>query len=374
MSHPYWHRGLLHWGRAALASLSAREGLVKKLGRAAGNLPWSDVFELVCRESTDQFRAGDPVVQLQPAPANIERHLLSKLLVDHEINTIFADGGHGKSLLALTVALAVATKTTLPAGLVPKRGGPAFYLDWESCLDEHQERVAGLLKGLNLSAPGPIFYRRMAGALVDELPRIRVEVSRIQPALVIVDSLGPASGPEPEGTDATMRTLNALRTLPMAKLVVTHVSKGQADQRGPARPFGSVYVMNLSRNVWELRRAQEDAEGKLTLGAYHRKANRGGMLAPFSVQFTFMEGRITLTAAEVSEDAALREKAGLRHSVRSALRAGARIVPELAEELDAKEDSLRKTLRRLEADGVVIQAGKRMHQGKPCTEWGLKAC
>ncbi len=363
----------LHWGRASLASLSARKSLTEKLQKTSARIPWADILERVCQGTTEALRATEPTVQLVPARGTVERILLEKLLVDHETNVVFADGGSGKSLLAQAVAVAIGTKTTLPAGLSPRRSGPVLYLDWESCLDEQQERLDGLLAGLGLSAPVPIHYRRMAAGLADDMPTIRTEVARLKPALVIVDSLAPACGMEPEGTDASIRTFNALRTLASARLVLAHVSKAHADLKGATRPFGSVFNMNLPRNVWELRRAEEDGDGILTVGAYHRKTNRGRLLPPFGLRFEFDKMKTRILSADLTQDEGLRARAGLTHNLRTLLRSGGQTIAQLAEELGAKEDTVQKAMYRLEKAGVVVRVGDiKPGPGKPLV-WGLKA-
>lgn len=363
----------VHWARLNLASLSARETLTTKLTRTHAGHPWRDLLEQVCRETVQQFRTSTPTVQLHPARRTAERFLVDKLVVTQETNLLFADGGSGKSLMAMAVSLATVTGKTLPGGLSPHQTGPVLYLDYESCKEEHEDTLAGLLAGLDLVGPVPIFYRRMAGALADDLPAIRAEVARLAPVVVVVDSLGPACGAEPEGADAAVRCMNALRSLSPAKLVLAHVSKVMADQRGATRPFGSVFVMNLPRNVWEIRRAQEEGEHMLTVGLYHRKANRGGLLPPFGLQFEFSKEAIRITTTDVSQDAGLRERAGLSHGIKAALRSGLKSVPQLAEELDASEDSVRKTMGRLEKAGVVTQVGEQKSSGGRPNFWGLKA-
>jgi hypothetical protein len=363
----------LHWGRANLASLSAREGLVTKLNRIRPKIPWRDILEEVCRETAEQLRAGAPTVQLVPARGTVERRLVDKLLLDGETNVVFSDGGAGKSFLALAIAVAVATGKPLPAGLTPRRSGPVLYLDWESIEAEHQERLAGLLSGLGVSAPVPIFYRRMVGALADEAPTLRAEVARCGAVLVIADSLGPACGAEPEGADAAIRALNALRSIAPARLVLAHVSKLHADQKGATRPFGSVYVMNLPRNVWELRKGEEDEGDTLTIGAYHRKTNRGRLLPPFALRFEFGENGTRLQAADIGQDTGLRGRAGPGYAILGALRPGAKTIGELAEELEASEQSVKQALYRLEKTGKVVRVGDPGHgPGRP-VRWGLKA-
>jgi hypothetical protein len=145
-----------------------------------------------------------------------------------------------------------------------------------------------------------------------------------------------------------------------------------ADSRGAARPFGSVYVQNLPRNVWELRRAEDASDDVLLIGLYHRKTNRGRLLPPFGLQFTFDATATTITSTDVSQDSGLRERAGLTYSVKAALRAGARTVPQLAEELDAPEDSVRKTLGRLEKAGVVVRVADQKPAPGRAVLWGLK--
>lgn len=366
------HGKSLHWSRLNLASLSAREGLVTKLNRMATAVPWRELIEMACRETVRRFREGSPTVELVPRRGATERRLLDKLILDRDINVVFSDGGSGKSLLALASAISIRTGTPLPGGLVARRTGAVLYLDWESCPEEHEERLAGLVVGLRIPGPVPISYRKMVGALADDAVVVRQEVARLGAVLVIVDSLVPACGPEPETADATIRCFAALRSCGVASLVMAHVNKTMADARGAARPFGSVYVQNLARNVWELRWAEETPEDALLVGLYHRKTNRGRLLPPFGLRFVF-DGDVTrVQSADLTEVARLQERAGLTHGIRSLLRGGSQTVAQLAETLEAKEDTV-QAMYRLERAGAVVRVGDGKHgPGRPIT-WGLKA-
>ena len=363
----------LHWSRLNLASLSAREGLVTKLNRTRTRIPWRELIEEACRETAVRFRQGAPTVDLVPRRGVVERRLVDKLVLDQDINVLFSDGGSGKSLLALALGIAVRTGTALPGGPTPRRTGPVLYLDWESCQEEHEERLAGLLAGVRVPGPVPIAYRKMVSALADDAPVLRQEVAKAGAILVVVDSLVPACGAEPETADATIRAFAALRSFGVASLVLAHVNKTMADGRGASRPFGSVFVQNLPRNVWELRRADEAAEDVLATGLFHRKTNRGRLLPPFSLQFTFDNNATTIQGGDVTHDAGLRERAGLPHSIKTTLRAGARTVPQLAEELEASEDSVRKTLNRLAKSGAVVRIENAESVPGHPVRWGLPA-
>ncbi len=359
--------GELHWSRLNLASAPAREGLVKKLEKALPTAPWRPILDRACRRATMELRIGDPIVCLMPRRAPATRHLIAKLVLAEETNVLFGDGGAGKSQLALAAAVAGSTGRALPGGIA-LTGEPVrvLYLDYESCLEEHQDRLAGLLAGLGISDAPPILYRPMVRPLADDAAHLRAEIARHQIGLLIVDSLAPACGPEPEGADAVVRTFTALRSFgAISRLVTAHVSKVTADQRtGAARPFGSVFVQNLARNVWEVRKAEEDA-GQLVIGLYHRKFNSGRLLPPFSLRIEHDGESISLQDHDVRETPDLLARTPLTYQLRNALKAGARTLPELVEETQGSKGSIGRTLRRWRLQGKVIQVD--------ADRWGLKA-
>jgi hypothetical protein len=254
----------------------------------------------------------------------------------------------------------------LPAGLTPAEPVRVLYLDYESCVEEHQDRLAGLLAGLGLRDAPPILYRQMIRPLSDDAAILRAEISQHQIGFVIVDSLGPACGPEPEGADAAVRTFTALRSFgAVSRLVVAHVSKAGADQRtGPARPFGSVFVQNLARNVWEVRQADDSGDDALVLGYYHRKFNSGRKLPPFGLSIEIDAAATTLHGHDVGQQPDLLARASLTYQLTKALTTGARTIPELVEETKGAKASISRTLRRWRKDGKVIQVDP--------DRWGLK--
>jgi hypothetical protein len=131
----------------------------------------------------------------------------------------------------------------------------------------------------------------MSRSLADEAPRLRADLARQDVQLIIVDSLVPACGPEPEGADATIRTLNALRSFAgTTRLVIAHVNRNDADKtRGTTRPWGSVFVRNLARAAWEIKRIETDGPD-LVLGAYLTKRNDGKRgIAPWGLRFAFAD-------------------------------------------------------------------------------------
>jgi DNA-binding transcriptional ArsR family regulator len=366
--------GPIHWGGLNLASTSAREALVGKLRRMSDAPPWAALLERVCRMVAEEYRKGVPIIALEPAPARETRDLIEKMLPLGETAVLHGDGGSGKSLSGMTLAIAATTETTLPGGLRPTQRVNVLYLDYESTAEEHQERLHALIAGLGVKYHGGIYYRPMVRALADEAPLLRAEISRLGIGLVIVDSLAPACGPEPEGADAVIRTLNALRSFaPATRLATAHISKAAADQRGGStRPFGSVFVQNLARSVWEIRAAEDaDDENTLAVGLYHRKANRGRRHPPFGLRFEFADGLIRLRAHDLAEHTDLLIRTSMSYRLRKALAGGSATVEDLAEATDADAATVRRTLNRLRSQGKVIRLDD-VIRGKAC-RWGLAA-
>lgn len=358
--------GEIHWGRLNLASTSGREGLVRKLDQAAPGLPWRPILERACRQAARDLRTGEPVVPLVPRLADESvRYLVPKLLLAGETNIIFADGGSGKSLLALAIARAVSTGTALPGGLVPSAPARGLFLDYESHRPEHEDRLARLEEAGSPPADLPILYRAMTRPLADEAGTIRGEIDRHNIGLVIVDSLAPACGPEPDGADAVVRTMTALRSFaPATRLVLAHVTKQAAEQRsGLVKPFGSAFVFNLARNIWELRKADEDGGADLVIAAFHRKSNAGRLYPPLGFRFTFHDGMTTLHAHDIGQAPDLLARTSLAFQIQKALALGAQSDADLIEATSSTKGTVTRTLRRLRTAEKVIH----LDDGR----WGL---
>ena len=356
----------IHWSKLNLASTASREALVKKLTTHAAKVPWRAIVERSCRLCVEATRAGNPAVAVIPRVRTGPRHLLDPIAPIEETTVLAGDGGAGKSYLVTAFALAIACNAPLPGGIQPGIRGPVLYLDWESTEEEFAERIWFLSNGLGCRVQG-LHYKPMVAALAAELPAVKAEIARVGAVAVVIDSLAPACGSEPEGADAAVRTMTALRALgPASRLVVAHVSKAAADGQGPARPFGSVFIQNLARSVWEVRRSDEDEGDDLLLGLYHRKVNTGRRHRPLALRLHFTGAGITLHEADLSERADLATRLPLRQRVTRRLeQVPGLTAAELAEALDEDEASVLRTLGRLVERGIV----RKVNETKPF-RWG----
>lgn len=363
------------WGGLNLTSFTGRENLAKRFSTLQPEVDWRNLLTTVCQQVAEEYRRGDPVKVLLPVAATGAQYLIEKLLPLDATSVLFGDGGQGKSWIALSVAVALATGKSLPCGLRPTRTCPTLYVDWEGNEADSADRLRAVVTGLGAeNYAGEIHYRRMTRGLTEDANFLRSEIARLGIGLVIVDSLGAACGAEPEGADAAVRTMNTLRSFsPATSLVIAHVSKASADQRGAARPYGSVYVQNLARSVWEVKKS--DDEDSLTVGLYHRKTNRGKLASPFGLSLQF-EGpedspsAVRIRAQDIGESRTLLEKTSLATQLLKLLRHGAMDTEELAEETGGSEDAVRVTLNRLrDKGGKVISLP--LTDGQKRKRWAL---
>ena len=365
--------GERHWGKLGLASAVARASQVKAVERNGPCPGLAGILDEACFQVTQLARNGRPAVPLVAQPPTADAWFLPGLIPLGETSILYGDGACGKSMLAL--ALAVAGLTSAPLGRSERwRVAPCtsvLYLDWESRQEDHAERLWGLtrLHGDGEEVTG-IRYRAMSRGMAEELPAVVQECATLpaHPDLIIVDSLGAASGAEPEGADAAVRTLNALRSLaPATRLVIAHVSKAAAEMdKGRPKPYGSVYVSNLARSTVLAVAGESLEEDRLEVTYYHTKVNRGPKVAPRALRFAFEAGAIAIMPAEADLS-----RAGLSAQIIDALRGGAQTVTSLAENIGANEGSVKVTLGRLEqAERVLRLVVSDGGKGQK-TQWGL---
>jgi hypothetical protein len=360
----------LYFERINLLS-SRRNSVLKTLTERAPDIGWAQILEPACRQTIEAIRRGTPAVLMRSRPAPPVRHLITPLLLEHEINVIFGPPGTLKSLIAAMCRRLVAVKGQL-AGLTATRQCSSMVLDGEANLVEWEGRDHRLGQADGWATDGRMYYRRLTRSLDMEADALRAEISRLGVGLVIVDSFGIAAGSEPEGADAAIRILSTLRALGPAvtSLLICHVSQASAEQRqGATKPYGSIYVQALGRSIWEARRDDEDAD-EVMVGLYHRKCNATKLHPPLALRFHFADDRISVAAGKVEDTPELLARASLTKRVTVALATGALTIAELSEHLGATEDTVRTIIRRMRdrKPPQVVQAG----DGRPA-KWGLAA-
>lgn len=234
----------------------------------------------------------------QPEPSP-RQYIVEGLIPAGRITSLFADGGTGKSYLALYVAVCVALGRPIFNRAVIQ--GPVLFVDAELDAEEFVRRSYEVARGLDLERPPEgLFYHRIAGSLADPLVMADVEavVEKVTPVLVVLDSvMAAAFGADLErapDTTATFKSVERWGTV----LALDHVPKpAPGANLSQLRAYGSVFKYNLSRSVLQL--IQAEAGGLILRQTKH---NFGPKSAPLSIAMDFGADRVTFAEVPINDD------------------------------------------------------------------------
>jgi len=309
----------------------------------------------------EAYRAGVPIVALgameKPAPI---AEVLPGVVFESLPTLVYGAGGIGKSQMALAWASALHTGTQV-GGLQATQGNVLF-LDWETSDRMTWHRNHGLLKASGVepgSWPDPdhpesgrtgmVFYRFMSGPVWDSVEFLKSEVARLGIKTVVIDSAGPACGGEPENAAPTLKFFDALRDMsdpkdPVQTIILAHVTH-EARKGGRSSPFGSVFWINLPRNVFELAVSAGQQQNHSDYALHHRKSNTGSLRPPLGFRLTWSEDGCSIDELDIRKNAKLVAGLPLGERVGIAIsKNGAMSTADLAELLDAPTRSLSATL------------------------------
>jgi hypothetical protein len=248
-------------------------------------------------------------------PAEPRRYIVEDIVPEAYPTMIYGDGGVAKSLIALSLGLAVASGAGSWLGRRVEPGA-VLYLDFELDAPEQMRRISRLAQAEGLSTlPANIRYMSAIGVRPREaFTAALAECVRYGVKLLIVDSLGPALEGDAEASRDVISFYNEVvgpfRAAGVAPFAIDHQSKLQQGERYQnKRAFGSVFKSNLARSVLQVE-ATHRGDGELTIRIRQNKHNFGPLLKPFGAQLTFTEEEIRIQEVEL-EDADLAEEGTL---------------------------------------------------------------
>ena len=309
----------------------------------------------------ERYRAGVPIVALgamEQPPAIAE--VLPGVVWSQLPTLIYGAGGIGKSQMALAFASALHTGTEVGGRQAIQ--GNVLFLDWETSDRMTWHRNRGLLRARDIE-PGPwpdpdypdggrtgmVYYRFMSGPLSDSTEFLKSEVARLGVRTVVIDSAGPACGGEPESAAPTLQFFDSLRDIsdpndPVQSIILAHVTH-EARKGGRSSPFGSVYWINLPRNVFELAVSAGQRQNHSDYALHHRKSNTGSLRPPLGFRLTWAEDGCTIDDLDIRQNSQLVAGLPLGERVGIAIAEhGPTSTADLAELLDAPSRSLSATL------------------------------
>jgi hypothetical protein len=344
-----------------LSSAPARDKFAKALNERRNTLDWKLLLERLYIVVSNKLSEGEPVVELcSAAQVETPQYDLKPLLVRHEPNLLFGDGGTFKSYLGLLLAICVTLPwSDNPFGWQVGEGvSRTLLLDYETNRDVVNWRAKCLINGLGLPDLS-LYYRRCNLPLSEEIEQIQQDIMDNRIGLVIVDSLGIAAGGDLREQQVASQFFLGLRQLGVTSLLITHVAKESLSNS--RTPYGSIYFRNLARNVWQVKKTQEAGQGEISIGLYHDKSNDGQLSMPIGLRVMFGNDSVKVQHQDVSSVPELACGLPLRERIKGVLRQGAMTVKEIAEELGKNQEEVRARLNQYKNIFVKVDA----------TRWGL---
>ena len=146
----------------------------------------------------------------------------------------------------------------------------------------------------------------------------------------------------------------AVRQIGVGSAHIAHITKSL--EGNEEKPFGSVFWHNGARATYFMQRAAEADDG-MTVGVFNKKFNTGPKLPPFGFRFVFEPDRTLVTRTNVADVDELATKLPLVQRMRHLLKGGAMTIVAIADQLDAKVDSVTKTAKRWDGKMFVRVSG-----------------
>ena len=366
--------GHLKHGQINLTSPSSRKSWAKLVAERDPSVDWDEIMEQLSVAVLQKWRAGSPVETID-GDADVtllQRFLVYPLVVRGQANLLYAPGATGKSWVGQWISALVDAGRS-DSGLIvspdtEEKRANVLYLDYETNKHELDARMTLLRRGLGISGPCNIKYRRMHHPLASDIERIKEICHKHSIELVVIDSVGKALGGEPESSAVALTFFSALGTLERTSLCIHHTNKAN-DSKDSKNIHGSGYIRNEGRNIWEGRQSQKEEESKIVLGLFHKKVNNGKYLKPLGLTINFQHDEKGITRKVVIESQALADTELVEHlsvasRIQAALRRGPLTVGQLGGEVFPDRDP------RAASEHVRVELSRREGMFVRLTEGG----
>ena len=317
--------------RKALAGYCTERAHTKK-----GDFDWQGVIDAACIEVIAADRAGEAPIILDDAPDMEDRdfNVEGILIPADSVSMLIAHGDSLKSLILLFVL-----------GTLARRRVPVLLLDWEWTGERHKRRKQRLFGFERLDT---LHYLRCHAPLPIEADRIRRYCDQHHIAFVGGDSVAVACDGKLADDDTAVRFHRVCANELPPSLWAAHVPKSTVgpDAKATVGPFGSVFFSNLCRMTWQVKKQVGADDNLVTVALVPEKQNDGARVGHVGLEFDFAPDRIKVRNVNVATVAGLAANLPLNLRMEYALRHGSMSLVALADELDAKPDSIDKAARR----------------------------
>lgn len=346
----------LHLAQFNFTSSTARKALSRQL-KELYEVDWEQILEQLSVYTLERHRSGEPAESICTDVSEIKppQYILEPFLIKNYPTVFFGDPSAFKSSMALILIAAISLPWyDNPLRLsAPAKPVKVLVLDWETDRETIEYQLACLQTGMKIGPVGMI-YRRCFAPLFDDLEQIHNMVIDHEIDLVVIDSLGLASGGDLKEASTAIQFFAALRRLNVTSLILAHTAKNNENSKRSI--FGSVYFEAQARNVWELKKRQDKGSSALDLLMKNTKS------PPFRKPYqdigfhvTFEEDATMIERSDPKNIAEFLETMGTQERVMEHIKEHGPSTPkEIASSLGISQGNARVVLLNLKNKGWLV--------------------
>ncbi len=332
----------IHQANFNFSSTMSMDKLVQKLESIASIADWNKIIEQARVKILQLYRSsGQKIEELDENVTSLEvDYLYYPFIIKDLINLIFGDGGTGKTIFAIYIAVELI-----------KKNYKVLYLDYESSKEIIHRRYIRVAHDVQKKG---FFYRKSTMRIQDDIENIKTAIDACKADFIIIDSVGIACGGNLKEPDIVNNFFSTLHQLERTILILHHTSKLLEAEK---TPFGSAYFWNNARNVWEIIKNKDEDEH--IIGLFNKKCNVSNLSPPLAYKINYFPDKIFFEPVIV-EDFFLNNLRP-KEKVVAFLKTIEKPVTaaEIAKQLTLKSDTVRQILNRLKKEEIVIKEGEK---------------
>ncbi len=365
--------------RINLSSISARETLRRDLDNVYGKtLGWTKLLNTMFGLVRSGFLSQDlskDLTEIEDGRGDL--FFLEPFLPADAMTIMFGNGESLKSFTAFQIAYCVSMGLPFFGYYAPRV--PVLIVDYEDNEQNFLRRMRRIALGHQHYElePNAIRYFPAKGVPLRDLAfTIREVIRKFGIGLVIIDSVGPATGGKPEDSDSCLAYARAVQKIGATSLHLAHVTKASAPHDQVDFPYGNIFWHNEARRTWYVAREQEEESDDVELGLYCKKVNDGARPKTIAakVHFEGLHGAVTMTVGTLADNPTIDRRRDLHYRIRDYLRTlplGVAMAEDIAEYLGEKKGSVQMSIDR--HPGMFLNAGNaKSTSGRRVATYGLR--